>query len=202
MQASAPFTLGIDLERAVQPGPGLQLLEMPAVQLDPDVFADRVLAMVDASGARRPVVDSVADLERAVLRSADPQRLEDYLVVLLHALRSRDAMVLFVLETERAGIAVLDRSGDVLAVLAENVLLLRRVPYGGHLQRVASVLQLRYTDHDTSLRVCHFVAPQGFEALSHEASVEATLGGITGHLEARAPAEHHEGGRRGRGRTR
>jgi circadian clock protein KaiC len=99
----------------------------------------------------RAECQSIAELERAILRSPDPQRLADYLAALLQALRVRRVPALLIKETDKALAATLDISADVLSVMAENVLLLQQLPYQGQLHRILSVLKLRFSDHDASL---------------------------------------------------
>lgn len=83
------FDLGERMRAALEPGGGLTLRHLDPVELDPDIVADDLLAILDAGQARRLVVDSVTELERAVAGSADPRRVDDYLAALLTALRAR-----------------------------------------------------------------------------------------------------------------
>ena len=122
------------------------------------------------------MIDSVAELERAVLRSADPRRLEDYLAALLQALRRRQVTALLLKETDKVVAASLEISADALSILAENVLLLQHVPYQGHLHRILSVPKLRFSDHDTAIREFRIHAPEGIQVL-------APLEGGAGDLE-------------------
>ena len=124
MQAAAPFPIGEGLERALRPDGGIIFLEMPPIKVNPDILADRLLDEIDRTGARRLVIDSIAELERGLLRSGDTQRLEDYLAALLLALRARSVTALLVKETDKVLAATLEFSADPLSLLAENVLLL------------------------------------------------------------------------------
>jgi circadian clock protein KaiC len=178
-RAAAPFLIGPELEQALQPGGGLTFLEVPPIKVNADILADRLLAEIDASGAQRIVVDSIAELERAILRGLDPGRLEDYLAALLRAMRARRVTALLLKETDKALAATLDFSADPLSILAENVLLLQQLPFQGQLHRILSILKLRFSDHDTTLREYRISAPKGVEVLEPFASDQGVLAGIT-----------------------
>lgn len=186
-QVGRPFAFGDDLSRALDTVGGLTFLETPPIKLDADVLADRLLAELDRHGARRVVIDSVAELERAVLRGADPQRLEDYLAALLQAFRRRNVTALLLKETDKVLAASLELSADALSVLAENVLLLQHIPYHGRLYRIISVPKLRFSDHDTAIREFRIQAPEGLQVLGTVDSGEGVLSGITSDLEWQAP---------------
>lgn len=178
--AAAPFTIGAELERALNPAGGnLTFLEVPPIKINADILADRVLAELDRTGASRLVVDSIAELERAILRGLDPNRLEDFLAAFLRALHQRRVTALLLKETDKALGPTLDFSADALSVLAENVLLLQQVPYRGALHRILSIPKLRLSAHDTTLREFRIVAPSGLEVLEPFASDEGVLAGIT-----------------------
>ncbi len=197
VQAASPFAFGAEFARALEPGGDLLVLDIPPIKLNPDVLGERLLGELDRSGARRLIIDSLAELERVLLRSGDSGRLEDYLAALLLALRSRQVTALMLKETDKAVAPTLDFSADVLSVLAENVLLLQQVPYQGQLHRILSILKLRFSDHDPSLREFEIKAPQGIRMLGRAESALGVLEGITQRQEQRASGT----GSSGRGST-
>lgn len=186
IQAASAFAFGAEFARASEPGGGLIVLDIPPIKLNPDVLGDRLLNELDRSGAQRLIIDSIAELERVLLRSGDTGRLEDYLAALLLALRSRQVTALMLKETDKAVAPTLDFSADVLSVLAENVLLLQQVPYQGQLHRILSILKLRFSDHDPSLREFEIKAPQGIRMLGRAESALGVLEGISQRQEQRA----------------
>ncbi|HEU5442048.1 MAG TPA: ATPase domain-containing protein [Ktedonobacterales bacterium] len=195
--AASAFEIGPALEKALRPGGSLTFLEVPPIKVNADILADRLLHLLDHTGARRLVIDSVAELERAILRSPDPQRLEDYLAALLIALRERGVTALMLKETDKAIAATLDFSADPLSVLAENVILLQQVPYAGELHRILAVLKLRFSGHDTTLREFRITSPAGLEVLEPGMSEHDVLAGITerqqqhaGHLQSGEEPRH------------
>src|SRR5690348_5927482 len=195
-QAAAPFGLGPELDRALSPGGGLTFLEVPPIKVNADILGHRLLAELDQTGAQRLVVDSIAELERAILRSPDPNRLEDYLAALLRAVRARSVTGLLIKETDKALAATLDFSADPLSLLAENVLLLQQLPFRGQLYRILSILKLRFSAHDTTLREFRIAAPEGITVLQPFESASGVLAGITRDQEDEAAGQRRESGRR------
>jgi circadian clock protein KaiC len=197
-QAAAPFGMGPELDRALSPGGGLTFLEVPPIKVNADILGHRLLAELDQTGAQRLVVDSIAELERAILRSPDPNRLEDYLAALLRAVRARSVTALLLKETDKALAATLDFSADPLSLLAENVLLLQQLPFRGQLYRILSILKLRFSAHDATLREFRIAAPEGVTVLQPFASATGVLAGITRDQEEEASGQRREAGRRNR----
>ncbi len=172
------FSLGMDLRTAIVPGGALILQWWAPVELDPDVVATRLLATIDRTGARRVVVDSIAEVERAVARGGDPGRLNDFLAALQVALRQRDVSALFIKESETLLSPEVAGAAEAIAVLAENVIFLQHVSYAAELRRVLSVVKMRFSAHDTSLREFTIVAPEGVRVLSPAETPHGVLSGI------------------------
>ena len=185
-QAASSFAFGEEFQRAIEPGGGLTLLDIPPIKLNPDILGDRLLSALDRTGAQRLIIDSIAELERVLVRSGDTGRLVDYLAALLLALRTRRVTALMLKEMDKAVASTLDFSADVLSVLAENVLLLQQVPYQGQLHRILSILKLRFSDHDPTLREFAIKAPEGVRMLGRAESALGVLEGISLRQEQRA----------------
>ena len=149
------------LSRALAPSGGLELLYLPPVELDPDIVAERLLAAVDRTGVRRLVVDSIAELERALARSGDPGRVEEYLAALAVLLRRRGVTSLLIKETAPALAQTLDIAVDPVGMVADNVLLQQQIVTEGRLQRVISVLKTRFAPHDDALHALVIGPPEG-----------------------------------------
>ena len=149
------------LERALAPGGGLEMLYLPPVELDPDIVADRLLAALDRTGARRLIIDSMAELERAVSRSGDPGRADEYLAALAVVLRRPGVTSLLTRETPLALAQTLDTAADPVGMIADNVLLLQNISADGRLRRVLSVLKTRFAEHDEALHEPVIGPPDG-----------------------------------------
>jgi circadian clock protein KaiC len=143
--------------------------------VDPDRVAHDLLTALEQTGARRVVIDSILELERAVGESSGQARVPNYLA----ALRTGGVTLLAIKETPKMVTTELDFSTDALAVLAENVLLLQQLAYRGRLHRVLSVLKMRFSDHDYTL--CEFLitSPEGIRVLTPDESGREVLVGLT-----------------------
>ncbi|HEU5397842.1 MAG TPA: ATPase domain-containing protein, partial [Gammaproteobacteria bacterium] len=150
---------------ALARGGGLTLLRFDPLELDPDQIADRLLRVLDQTGAKRLVLDSVAELEAAVLERSTGKRLRNYLVALLVALRSRGVTLVAVTETHAAIATDLGFAAEPMAVLAENVLLLQQVAEEGRLRRMLAVVKTRFSAHTAGLREFVITGDQGVRVL-------------------------------------
>lgn len=180
IQKVAPFDLGAQLYAALNAGK-LLLQRWEPIELDPDQVAMSLLDALDESGAKRMVIDSVAELERAVRECCGAERSSNYLAALLTALRRRGVTLLAIKETPKGLATHLDFSADTLSLLAENVLLLEQVAYRAKLHRVLSVLKMRFSAHDYALREFLIAPPEGIRVLSPGESGLELLGGLSGY---------------------
>ncbi len=160
------------------PGGGFTLLRWDPVDLNPDIIAERLLKVADATGARRLVVDSVIELERAVIEGGDRDRVDGYMAALVRAVRLRGISALFVRETSRVLAQGFEFTADELSVLSENVLLQQQVSYRGKLHRVLSVLKMRFSARDLTLREFTIAPPEGIRVLTPFESGADVLAGI------------------------
>ena len=164
IRKTAPFAIGEEFRAALGTG-ALTLLRLAPVELDPDRLTARILALLDRTGARRLVVDSVSEVERAVIEQ-DAGRLSGYLAALVEALRARNVTSLFIKELRQVLPSNVDFADDPLAVLAENVLLLRQLELRSRQYRILSVLKMGFSDYDPSLREFAIIAPDGIRVLA------------------------------------
>jgi len=179
VQKAETFGLGEQLHTAVSSSGSLVFQRWEPIELDPDHVATELLAALDRTGARRVVIDSIAELERAVEESSGAARVSNYLAALLAALRTRGVTLLAIKETSKVVTTQLDFSAESLAILAENVLLLQQLAYRGRLHRVLSVLKMRFSSHDYSLREFLIDPPAGIRVLSPGESGREVLVGLT-----------------------
>lgn len=178
LHASDTFNLGAALRAALAPGGPLTFARLTPVELDPDVLADALLGALDRTGARRLVIDSIAELERAVAESGAAARVPGYVAGLVEALRAREVTTLAIRESAHLVAPRLDVATDTLAVLAENVLLLQQVTRGDRLHRVLSTPKMRFSAHDLRLREFTIAPPEGIRVLAPLESAAGVLGGI------------------------
>jgi circadian clock protein KaiC len=179
VQKADLFALGAELRAALAPGGGLTLLRFPPVELDPDILADTILDTIERTGARRLIVDSVAEIERAAATSSDPGRLDDYLAALVEALRAGGVTSFFTKELRQTVAAEIDFAEEPIAVFTENVMLLRQVAHRGRVRRVLAVLKMNFSAHDTSLREFTIEPPIGIHVLAPLESDDGVLDELT-----------------------
>ena len=173
------FGLGERLRAALAASGGLLLQRWEPIEVDPDQVATDLLASLERTGARRVVIDSIAEVERALGESSGQARVSNYLAALLAALRTRGVTLLAIKETAKVVTTQLDFSADALAVLAENVLLVQQLAYHGRLHRVLSILKMRFSSHDYTLREFQITAPEGIRVLMPDESGREVLVGLT-----------------------
>ncbi len=180
-QKADAFALGPKLRTALAPQGRLRLLRWDPVQLNSDIIADRLLKALDETGARRLVVDSVIELERAVIEGGDLDRVAGYMAALVKAVRQRNISALFVREIPRVLGQEAEFVADELSVLSENVLLQQQVAYESKLHRVFSVIKMRFSAHDVALREFTIAPPAGIRVLTPAETGTGVLAGIARH---------------------
>lgn len=196
MRKADTFGLGEQLRRAISSDGGMVFQRWEPIEVDPDQVATGLLTALDRTGAQRVVIDSIAEIERAVEESSGTARVSNYLAALLAVLRTRRVTLLAIKETPKVVTTQLDFSADALAILAENVVFVQQLVYHGRLHRVLSVLKMRFSSHDYSLREFLIEPPEGIRVLTPSESGHEVLMGLTerqiGAIEIVEPALHQE----------
>ena len=149
MKADALGT-GSQLREALASGK-LTLIRMAPVELNPDIVSDQLLRLLDETHATRLVVDSITELREAA-SVPDAGRAQQYLTALMEAIRRRNVTAVFTREVRHAIISELDFTNEPTSPMAENVLLLQQLVFRGQLRRVLSILKMRFSNYDSTLR--------------------------------------------------
>ena len=153
-------------------------MRLAPVELEPDALADALLRALDRTGARRLIIDSIVELDRAVAEASGPGRVAGYLAALVEALRDRHVTTLALRENATLVASEVSLASDTLTALAENVLLLQHLAYRGQLHRVISVPKMRFSAHDLQVREFIITPPEGIRVLSPLESVADVLSAI------------------------
>jgi len=124
--------------------------------------ADLLREDVEARGVRRLVVDSAAELEAGI---APEERKADFLAALTSYLRTREVTSCLTIDVPKTVGQDLDLTGTPFSVLAQNLILLRDVEYLGQPHRVISVLKMRFSSYDRSIREYEIVPGRGIQVL-------------------------------------
>ena len=140
--------LALDLEPFVSSG-ALQILFQPPMEMEAEPLVDRILAELLRSGARRLVVDGLGTLEASVL---DRDRGDLFFAALSRRLRLAGVTTLYTKEVPKVAGSELDFSNTPIAILGENLLLLRFVELRGRLHRTLSILKMRDSGYQSAVR--------------------------------------------------
>lgn len=140
--------VGLDLAPLVERGL-LQIAYCPPLDTEADLLIEQTLDQLARSGASRLVIDSINDLEHTLM---DQPRLRDLLAAFIIELRRLGITSLFVKEVPKLAGTELDFSDTPTSMVAENLLFLRHVELRSRLHRIISVLKMRDSGYDGSLR--------------------------------------------------
>jgi circadian clock protein KaiC len=140
--------VGLDVEPLTRDG-SITFQYVQPQELEADVFVHDLLARVDALGVRRLVLDGLTDLELSIL---DPGRRRAFLASFAIRLRQRGVTSLFTREVPKIVGTELDFNDAPVAILGENLLLLRYVELHGRMHRILSVLKMRDSKYSSDLR--------------------------------------------------
>ncbi len=169
----APF--GLDPTQFVADGL-LELLWQSPIQDFLDVLAEQILASIERTGARRFFLDGLSGFQRSI---ASPVRLDLFLTAFLGALRRYEVTTICSVELPDLFSQEVNLPPGISGVtgLAENVLLLRYVELRSQLYRLISIIKMRESGHDPSIREFR-ISEQGIEVASTFSSAEAILTGV------------------------
>jgi len=119
--------------------PDVTLMDRSPVDIYIDELIYDVLDRIDATGARRVVIDSLNDL---IVAAPDPMRLRELLYSLVQRCARLGVSVMFTYETmELFRVSRLSELG--MSHIADNVILLQHVQDGSLMRRALSVLKSR-----------------------------------------------------------
>lgn len=183
VQKAAQFKL--DLRGALRAGQ-LKLLTLPPVELEPDQVAYRLKELVEAYGVKRVAIDGVLELEIACREDA---RSRNYTGALDSYFKGRGITSLYTYTIGKLIGPELDLSDTVFTALAENLLLLRQLAYQSRLYRIVSVLKMRDSDYDQSIREFVIEREVGIRILEPFQSASGLLSGLAGSLTELSPSE-------------
>jgi circadian clock protein KaiC len=156
----------------------VDILELPAYEMEADVVIHRIIDALDQRGIDRLVIDSATELQRSV----DPIRQTDFFAALIDALRVRNVTSLFTFDVPTIVGADLTFADSPLAVLAENLMLLRQRETGGSLERALAVLKLRFGSASQAFHPYTIALSAGIEVLPSPQQAGGHYDGDVGRL--------------------
>jgi circadian clock protein KaiC len=159
---------GLHLEKEIAAG-RLDVVSVQPVELGLDAIASQIRHSVISLGARRVVIDSISELQRA----DNGGRFADYLWALVHAIRRDGATAVLTSETS-AFFGPAFELAHGLSYIADNIILLRYTEIESDIRRALVVVKMRDSDHMKSL-VEFEITPKG-------AAVKGKFVGVSGVL--------------------
>ena len=136
-----------------------------------DAIAAQLLEAVRRQKAQRLFIDGVDGLLQA---AAYPERFTTFFTALSNELRALRVSTVISMETSFGG-PELGLAPVSLSATVENIVVMRYVELRSRLHRLISVLKVRESDHDPSLREFH-ITSRGLEVAGSSESAEAVLG--------------------------
>jgi circadian clock protein KaiC len=127
--------------------PRVELMYRSPIDVYLEEWYYTLLETIDRTGARRVMIDSLADLRLATI---DEVRFREYLYTLLQRCATRGISLLLTLETTSSG--ALSMSDYGISNLSDNVVLLQLARHGSELAHTIAVLKTRASRHDPSVR--------------------------------------------------
>jgi circadian clock protein KaiC len=141
--------LGLELDRAVQDGL-LEIVWQPVSEAIVDVLAHRMFAAIERIGARRLFIDGMQGYHHAL--DDYPERISGVLSALSDELQRRQITTVYTVETQDifGPSIVVPQPG--ISEVTQNMILLRHVEVAGRLHMLLTIVKVRDTDHDRSVR--------------------------------------------------
>jgi circadian clock protein KaiC len=151
----------------------LRVIWNPPLELLIDAWSHEVLHVAQEHRPTRIVIDGLSDVERQEFFIG---RLPTLLAALANEFGHMNITTLLTAENKGLVGSSLDVTLPAPSAVVENVIMLRYVEVASQLHRLISVLKVRESDHDTSIREFS-ISRQGLEVSHTFESAEAVLAG-------------------------
>ena len=177
--------IGIALDGLVEQG-YLEILWHPPTEDILDALGNRLVEAVRRRRVKRLVIDGLLGFQE--IAADRPHRIGRFLTALANELRVLDVTTFYTAETPNLIGGVIEGPAIGLSTLAENLILLRYVEIRSQLRRLISVVKMRDSDFDSSLREFRITAA-GIELANTFDSAEAILSGFPQLKSEELPAD-------------
>jgi len=177
--------IGIKLDGLIEQG-HLEILWHPPTEDILDALGNRLLKVVRRRGVKRLVIDGLLGFQE--IAADRPHRIGRFLTALANELRVLKVTTLYTAETRNLIGAVMEGPTIGLSTIAENLILLRYVEMRAQLRRLISVVKMRDSDFDSSLREFR-ITSTGIELAHTFDSAEAILSGFPQLKSEELPAD-------------
>jgi circadian clock protein KaiC len=178
--------IGIRLDSLIEQG-HLEILWHPATEDILDALGNRLLDAVRRRRIKRLVLDGLLGLQE--LAADRPHRIGRFLTALANEFRVLNVTTFYTAETRNLIGPVIEGPTIGLSTIAENLILLRYVELRSQLRRLISIIKMRDSDFDSSLREFQ-ITSAGFEIARTFDSAEAILSGFPHLKSEELPADN------------
>jgi circadian clock protein KaiC len=164
--------LNLSLRQRISRGE-IELVWQPSTEQNVDALAQRLLDAVDRTRCSRLFIDGLDGFQRATIH---PERVHHVFTAIANELRVRGVTTMYSFEVPKFIGPGLDTPVTGVSSLAENLIYLRFVELRSHLYRLLSILKVRDSNYDTSLREFH-ISDRGIQLEKTFESAEAIMTG-------------------------
>jgi circadian clock protein KaiC len=178
--------IGIKLDVLIERG-HLEILWHPPTEDILDALGNRLIEVVRRRGVKRLVIDGLLGFQE--IAANRPHRIGRFLTALANELRVLKVATLYTAETQNLIGAVIEGPTIGLSTIAENLILLRYVEIRSQLRRLISVVKMRDSNFDSSLREFQ-ITSAGIELAHTFDSAEAILSGFPQLKTEELPADN------------
>lgn len=164
--------LGLDLDKKRKQGI-LDIRWQSPTERILDGLGNELLAAVRERGVKRLFIDGVEGFQKA---AAHPERISHFLAALTNELRVLGVTTLYTSELQEMFVQDVRLPISGISSLVENIFFLRFVELHAKVHRMLSVVKVRDSDYDSSLREFH-ITSQGVELLDTFQGAESVMTG-------------------------
>jgi circadian clock protein KaiC len=183
--------IGVNLDLLIERG-HLETLWQPPTEDILDGLGTRLIDAIRRRRVRRLVIDGLLGFQEAA--SHQPHRIGRFLAALGNELRVLNVTTIYTAETRNLIGAAIDYPTVILSAIAENLVLLRYVEVRSQLGRMLSLVKMRDSDFDPSLRSFR-ITTTGIELGDRFARADAVLSGFPQVTAQELSGEHSAHGR-------
>jgi circadian clock protein KaiC len=152
----------------------LNILWQQAYAYNANALAQKLLENVRRRNVTRLVIDGFIGFEQSI---DNPERLKFFLTTLMNELRSLGVTTLISVEIPEAFGSTLQIPLGGLSTLADNIVLLRMVEHQSQLHRAVSILKVRRSSYDSTIRK-FFITDRGVQIDEVFKDAQSILTGI------------------------
>jgi circadian clock protein KaiC len=179
--------LGLDFVKYVRQG-DIEIIWQPPLEGNLDSLAERLISAVRKRGVKRLFLDGLSGFQEA----GYPERTGRFLIALTNELRALEVTTVFAVELLDVFGQSLNLPSDGISSSSENIVLLRFVELRSQLYRLISIVKMRESSYDSSVRE-FIVDKSGIKVADTFRSAEAILTGLArpeGHGQAESDDEY------------